>query len=190
MKYLIVLGFLFVSACTTHPHSDGRSNYNKKIENHSAGDKQFAGLYHNFEFRSTVLTQDISKTIHDRMDIFYDWSEEEAQEKLSQRMNEMQKGTKIWLSFFTPDRKNDNLANKQSIWKIYLYADGKRYEGRAQKANTNFEEAIALFPYHNRWATAYYVEFPVPTADIENTSMKLAITGPMGRREVAFPKSY
>ena len=160
-----------------------------KIESHSAGDKQFSGLYHNFEFRATVLTRDISRTIHNRLKLYYEWDENEAAKKLQKRMSELDKSTKLWLSFFTPERKNDNLANKVSIWKIYLVVGGQRYEGKASKANKNLSEAKALIPYHTRWATAYYVKFPVPTSEIEHNDLKLIITGPLGRREVDFPRS-
>ncbi len=186
MKVLKWLPLLLALSCTTHPHSEGREAYFSKIEQHSAGDKQFAGLYHNFEFRATILTHEISKSIHDRLDKFYEWDQFEEQEKLNERMQELSDKTKMWLSFFTPERKNDNLANKISIWKIYLEANGQRYEGRPYKANMNLDEAKALFPYHSRWATAYYVDFPIPTAEIENSSPKLIITGPLGRREVQF----
>ncbi len=188
MKIILGLSLVFAFGCTTYPHSDGRNSYIQKIENHSAGDKQFAGLYHNFEFRSTILTHDISEAVHKRLDKFYEWNPAEEQEKRQERMQELQTKTKLWLSFFTPDRKNDNLANKVSIWKIYLEANGQRYEGHATKANKNFDEAQALFPYHSRWATAYYVDFPVPTAEVENSDLKLVITGPLGRREVEFSK--
>ena len=187
MKNVFIIIILLTLGCQTHPFSEGRTEYINKIENHSAGDKQFSGLYHNFEFRSTVLTHDISRTIHDRLNQFYDWDEQEAQEKLNERMSKLEDTTLLWLSFFTPDRKNDNLANKISIWKIYLEAGDQRYEGRPYKANTNHDEAQALFPYHSRWATPYYVEFPVPTAQVENSDLKLVITGPLGRREVSFP---
>jgi len=188
-KLILILLFLIPLACTTHPHSEGRESYIKKIQEHSAGDKQFAGLYHNFEFRSTILTRDISQTIHNRLNQYYDWSDEEAAEKLQTRMDELNKSTKIWLSFYTPNRKDDNLTKKISIWKIYLMADGRRYEGHASKANKNLSEAKALIPYHTRWATAYYITFPVPTDEIENSDLKLVITGPLGRREADFPRS-
>jgi hypothetical protein len=187
MKYVTTGLILFaITACTTYPHNEGRDEYIKKIRQHSAGDKQFSGLYHNFEFRATLLTMDVSQRIHERLDKFYEWDPSEEQEKLNRRMSELETSTKIWLSFFTPERKNDNLANKVSIWKIYLDVNGQRYEGRATKANKNYEEAKALFPYHSRWATPYYVTFPVPTREIENTAPKLTITGPLGRREVQF----
>ena len=176
----IFWGCLGLISCTTHPHPQGHGEYHRIIENHTAGDKQFSGLYHNFEFRGTILTQEVSQAIHHRMGRFYDWSEKEAQEKLHQRMGELAESTKVWLSFFTPERRNDNMAHKKSIWKIYLYVNGKRYEGRARKANMNFEEAKALFAYHSRWATPYFLEFPLPTALIQGVSLRLVITGPMG----------
>lgn len=188
MKFSIFLALLFFFnlSCTTHPHSEGMDSYRRVIQKNSAGDKQFAGLYHNFEFRSTLLTTEVSKAIHDRMNVFYQWSDEESQQKLTKTMDELDQKTKIWLSFFTPESKNDNLANKVSIWKVYLHANGQRYEGRAYKANKNLGEAKALFPYHNRWATAYYVDFEVPTTEVEGGDVKLVITGPLGRREVMF----
>lgn len=187
MKYFLIgISLLATLACTTHPHSEGREAYIEVIEKHSAGDKQFAGLYHNFEFRATLLTEDVSQAIHKRMNKFYAWSDQEDQAKLTERLSELQSKTKIFLSFFTSEKKNDNLANKNSIWKVYLITGGQRYEGHPSKANENLEEAIALFPYHSHWATAYFVEFPIPTSQVENQDLRLLITGPMGRREVRF----
>lgn len=186
MKTLVITTLLFLVGCTTHPHQEGRERYHQKIEAHSAGDKQFAGLYHNFEFRSTRLNREITETIHQRLQQFYDWDEQESQQKLDESLKAMNSKTKFWLSFFTPDGKNDNLANKVSIWKIYLKAGGQRYEGRAIKANKNYDEAKALFPYHSRWATAYYLEFPVAANEIEGQPVKLIITGPLGRRQAQF----
>ncbi len=188
MKNLLLFSILFgLLACTTHPHSEGREAYIRKIEKFSAGDKQFSGFYEQFEFRATILNRDISQTIHNRLDQYYDWSEDEAAEKLRERMGDLDTKTILWLSFFTPERKNDNLANKVSIWKIYLVAGGQRYEAQVKKANKNFSEAHSLFPYHSKWATPYYLEFPVPTDEITGLPLKLIITGPLGRREVQFP---
>lgn len=188
-KIGFILFLIGLSSCTTYPHSAGREAYIEKIEKFSAGDKQFSGLYHQFEFRATLLNRDISQTIHNRLDQYYEWDEQEAAEKLRERMDLLDSKTVLWMSFFTPERKNDNLANKISIWKIYLLAGNQRYEGQVKKANKNYSEAAALFPYHSRWATPYYIEFPVPTDQITGQRLKLIITGPLGRREVAFPTS-
>jgi hypothetical protein len=186
MRLIYLFIFLFAVSCTTHPHSKGKEEYEAKIQRFSAGDKQFAGLYHNFEFRSTILNEEITRSIHKRMEQFYDWSSTESSEKLNQSMADLESKTKIWLSFFTPDSKNDNLANKISIWKVYLKAGDRRFEGRVYKSNKNLDEAKALFPYHSRWATGYFVDFPVATQEISGERLSLLITGPLGRREVTF----
>lgn len=185
MKYLIIASLLFVSACQTHPHDEGRDNYIQVIEKNSAGDTQFSGVYNHFEFRATILNEEVSRAIHNRMTTFFAWDEAEADKKLDERLNANQTKTRLWVSFFTPERADDNMANKKSIWKVYLIVDGQRYKGHAKKANMNFHQAEALFPYHTRWTTPYYVDFEVPTANI-GTNPKLLVTGPLGKREVTF----
>ncbi len=177
---------LCLCSCTTHPHSEGRNEYLRIIRGNSAGDTQFAGVYENFEFRSTLFTREVSLAVHKRLKQYYDWNEEESSQKLSKRMDEMNNKTKIWLSFYTPSGKDNNLSNKRSIWKIYIFNQGQRYEGKPYPANANLSAAKALMPYHSRWTTAYYVDFPVPTDQLQG-SVKLVITGPLGRREVNFP---
>ena len=187
MKYLATSIVLFAQlACTSSPHPEGESGYVQKIEKYSAGDKQFAGLYHNFEFRSTLLNSEVVQAINNRSAQMYEWSETEKQEKLQKETNKMKKETRLWLSFFTPDQNDDNLATQKTIWKIYLKTGSHRYEGRAEKANANLSEASALFPYHTRWATAYYLVFPVSTEEIETQDLELVITGPLGKRKVLF----
>ena len=178
--------FICLCSCTTHPHREGRREYLRVVRENSAGDSQFAGVYKNFEFRSTLFTREVSLAIHKRLKQYYDWSQEETSQKLNKLMEEMNSRTKIWLSFYTSRGKDDNLANKGSIWRIYLINQNQRYEGKPYPANTNFSEAQALMPYHSRWTTAYYVDFPVPTDQLQGT-VKLVITGPLGRREVNFP---
>jgi hypothetical protein len=184
--HLIYIGF-FISmlGCSSVPFEEGYDQYTNLVEKHSAGDKQFAGLYHNFEFRATILNEEMSKALHERLKLYYEWDKVEADADWQKRSSELNESTKFWLSFFTSERKNDNLANKNSIWKIYLETNGKRYEGRALKANKNFAEANALFEYHSRWATGYYIDFPVPAREV-GSQAKLIITGPLGKREVTF----
>ncbi|MCB0377046.1 MAG: hypothetical protein KDD33_01010 [Bdellovibrionales bacterium] len=180
---LFISLFLFLS-CTTGPFSEGRSGYVGLIDKYSAGDKQFSGLYQNFEFRTTILNHQVTEAIYNRMQQFYDWSEEDHKKNLSEATNHLEKHTRFWMSFFTPDNKNDNLTTKKSIWKIYLLAGGRRWEGHVLKTNKVYSEAQALFPYHNRWATSYYVDFPVPTSEVEALPLTFVVTGPLGRREV------
>ena len=141
MKFLFILPLLIVTACQTNVHSEGREDYVESIKKHSAGDKQFSGLYHNFEFRTTLLSHEMTKKVHERMEQIYDWSNQESSEKLQAKMDKLEDTSRLWLSFFTAERKNDNMATKRSIWKIYLVTPSTRYEGKAIKANVNLSEA-------------------------------------------------
>ena len=183
---LIALAIVFATGCSSSPHK-GQSEYVQLIDSKTAGDKQFAGLYNNFEFRGTLLTTEIHQGIHKRMTEFYDWDETLREEKLQKRLSKAQTETRIFMSFFTPKGKDDNLTTSKTIWKLYLHVNGQRYEGKPKKAKLNLSEAIAIFPYHNRWTTAYYVDFPVPTASAESSKARYEITGPLGKRDVVFP---
>jgi len=185
--FSIIFLLLALSSCTTYPHDDGREEYLKKLDHYSAGDKQFSGLYDNFEFRGTLLTPTISRIIHNRMAQIYEWDNQQKQEHLQKEEEELQKHTRVWMSFFTPSSKDDNLDKKTSIWKTYLEVNGSRYEGTAVRSKQILSEAQALFPYHTRWATIYHLQFPLSSDQVEGQSAKLIITGPLGRREVVFP---
>jgi hypothetical protein len=45
---------------------------------------------------------------------------------------------------------------------------------------------MTLYPFHNRFATAYMVEFPVALASVESQSTKMTITGPLGTKAIQF----
>lgn len=188
MKLFSITALLFaLIACTTYPHDEGREEYLKKLNHYTSGDKKFSGLYDNFEFRGTLLTPTISRIVHDRMAQIYGWDNLQKQEHLQKEEEELRKHTRVWMSFFTPSNKDDNLDKKTSIWKTYLEVNGTRYEGTAVRSKQSLTEAQALFPYHSRWATIYHLQFPLSSDQLEGQSARLIITGPLGRREVLFP---
>ncbi len=187
MKLFSITVFLLAfTACTTYPHDEGREEYLEKLNRYSSGDKQFSGLYDNFEFRGTLLTPTMSRLLHNRMAQIYDWDNLQKQEHMQKEEDELRKHTRVWMSFFTPNSKDDNLDKKSSIWKTYLEVNGTRYEGTAVRSKQILSEAQALFPYHTRWATIYLLQFPLSSDQLEGQSARLIITGPLGRREVLF----
>jgi len=183
LQILFSLSFVFIFGCSSFPYS-GQNKYRKSIENSSAGDHQFSGLYHNFEFKVTVLNAETNALVINRKAEFYHWDADKLQEALQK--NQSSDKTKCFLSFYTPNPSDDNLSTKKSIWKIYLTHQGQRYEGVAKKARINLTEAKALYPYHNRWATGYYIEFPVSPSLVTLENLQFEISGPLGRRKVTF----
>lgn len=184
-KILTACSLIFIvsAGCSSFPYP-GQNQYRKSIEASSAGDRQFSGFYHNFEFKVTILIPETEKRVLKRKAEFYHWSPSQLEEKMAK--SAAAEKTKCFLSFYTPNFNDDNLDKKTSIWKIYLSHQGQRYEGVAKKAKINLTEAKSLYPYHNRWATPYFIEFPVNPSEVELAGLEFEISGPLGRRKVTF----
>ena len=204
LLFVGLLGAFTTTACTTNeprteaqlangpsPKVDG--DYVKLIEYFSVGDTEFNGLTNNFEYRATLENSVVREASLQHQSQYYEWDQARVGVEREKIQKEEKDGTKMFLSFFTPDHANDNLTNTKSIWKIYLdvgtagQAAGQRYEGKIKRLRTNLAELKSLYDYHTRWATSYEVEFPVPTASIDPMVSTLTITGPLGTRTSKFP---
>jgi hypothetical protein len=200
---VLIFGALFISACTSPgektaentkvdtpaignaPLSD--TSYEKQIDHYSDGEAEYSGFYNNFEYRATILNSIVRSTLLQKQNEYYQWDREKYLTEKDKSDKEMSTETTVFLSFFTPDRKNDNLTDQKAIWRVYLEAGGKRYQGKAKRVRTLLAELQALYPYHTRWNTAYNIAFPVSTSLIETQPATLTITGPLGSRTVKFP---
>lgn len=162
-------------------------DYRQQIDKYSAGESDFDGFHNSFQFRATYVNSEIQNALNQKKADYFQWSRDKFMAEQEKTGKEMGTKTKIFVSFFTPSRENDNLAKGNAIWKVFLDVGGQRYEGRVKKSYKLIAEIKTLFPYHNRWSTPYWVSFPVPTSEVERLQSKLTITGPLGVREVDFP---
>ncbi len=152
------------------------------IDENSAGDSQFAGLYSTFELKATILNTPVREAIIRRQTDYYQWDGAQQNTEREKALQELNSQTDVFLSFATPERKNDNLADKKSIWRLFLDVGGRRYVGQAKKDRRLIAELQSQFPFHTRWNTPYLLTFPVSTTAIETQPMKLTVTGPLGTR--------
>jgi hypothetical protein len=162
------------------------SSHVSVIEKSSAGDAQFAGLYNTFELKATLLNTQVQEALIERQAEYYQWDASQAATERERATQELGSETKMFLSFSTPERKNDNLADSKTIWRIFLDVGGRRYQGQAKRDRRLIAELQSLFPYHTRWNTAYLLTFPVSTTAIETQDVKLTITGPLGTRVLEY----
>lgn len=156
------------------------------IEANSSGDSEFAGLYNTFELKATILNSTVREALVQRQAEYYQWDAAQVSTEREKATQENSAEAAVFVSFATPERRNDNLADKKSIWRIFLDVGGRRYVGQAKKDRRLIAELQALFPYHTRWNTPYMFSFPVGMSAIENQTMKLTITGPLGSRVLEF----
>lgn len=194
---MMTLAFLSASCSTTSmtetaPPAEGTApevepSYDRIIESFSAGDSEYSGFYNNFEYKATLLNSSIRSALLNRQASYYQWEREKTLAEREKQQKEMAAETEVFVSFFTPDRKNDNLSDLKTIWRVYLEAGGRRYQGKVKKVRLLLAELQTLYPYHTRWNTPYSVSFSVPTTAIESQTTTLTITGPLGTRAVNFP---
>jgi hypothetical protein len=162
------------------------SDYFSSLEHFTSGKKVYDGLYQTIEFSGSLLNSEVSKFQIDQNARIYQWNLDQYNLEKSNRAAVLASKTEVFLSFFTPERKNDDLNKVKTKWKIFLDANGKRYEAKIEKMKAQYSEVISLYRNHNRWSTPYKLTFDVPTATIENSTAKLTITGPVGSASIDF----
>jgi hypothetical protein len=182
-----VLIFAVFTGCATTDSVNVNDSYLQAIDAYSDGDVQYYGAYANFKYRATIENSAIQQTTVDKKAEIYMWDAVKKQQELTLMQSDNNSKTKVFLSFFTPNRMDDNLATKKSVWAVYLETSQGRYEGAVIKNRISPTELSVLYPYHNRFATAYEVTFPVGVASIENEETTMTITGPLGTKKVKFP---
>lgn len=160
--------------------------YLKVIEQFSDGDSDYESFYNQFAYKATLVNAPVREATLLREAQYFKWDPQQLAEERDKAARKMEESTEVFMSFFTPERRNDNLTDNKSIWRMYLDVGGKRYQGKPKKAKKLFAELSTLFPYHTRWNTPYIIEFPLPTSAVEGATVKFTLTGPLGSREIGF----
>jgi len=187
-------------SCSSHPTISERESdvahveteqssaaeYEKILDKYSTGDTEYNGFYNSFGFHVAILNSEVIEASIKRQAFFYLWDQARIDSERDKAFKAASESTDVFLSFFTPDKRDDNLATEKSIWRVLLDVGGKRYVGKIKKLKRNLSELITLYPFHTRWNTAYLVSFPIMVSQAETQNSKLTITGPLGVRSVEF----
>ncbi len=193
MRVLVFTALLFLSACaTTHEtlpsgrklHSYGE--YNEVVQKYTDHDRKYSGLYNTMDVQGTLLTREVLEAQNEQTLRFYQWTEERLNEEIKKSQERLMKQTEVFLSFYTPERKDDNLNKPDTRWQIFLDVDGKRYDGKATKIKQLVSEIQSFYPYYNRLATPYLVTFPVPMNSLDGKKVKVTVSGPIDSAVLSF----
>jgi hypothetical protein len=186
MKKLICLSLagLFLGCVTpqTNPYMQVMSaaDYEKVVSRFTDREQVYDGFQQVLGVSATLLTTEVARAQLDQNARLYQWTPETFQNKKSETETNLSKQTEVFVSFYVPERKHDDLHKANTTWKIFLDAGGKRFEGKAQRMKNILAEIQALYPEHNRFSTAYRLIFPVPTSMVEANKAQLTMTGPVG----------
>ncbi|PIS10969.1 MAG: hypothetical protein COT73_06450, partial [Bdellovibrio sp. CG10_big_fil_rev_8_21_14_0_10_47_8] len=135
------MGILF-SGCVSSPVNPmlpnliPDSDYYSAVDDYTAKQKVYDGFYQTVDLSATLLNSKVARAQLDRNARVYQWDPDQYSNKKSELETKLSKQTEIFLSFFVPDRKHDDLAKGTTHWKLFLDAGGRRYEGRAEKIKT------------------------------------------------------
>lgn len=198
IKFFLILATGALTACAStesknvttieSPIRHDQSEYESLVLKYSDQQEHNDGLYNIFTVRSTlintsVLQAQVTKRAHD-----YQWTESHYQEERAKAVDLQKKQTQFFLSFYTPKRKHDDLTLGNSIWKVYLDVNGKRFTGQILKYDGVLEHTQSFFPDHTKYATPYMLSFPIGTEELDKFESKITITGPLGTETMGFKK--
>lgn len=196
MKSILVLSFLILASCASQELVRGgrplisKSNYVDLIYDNTQKDIKYSGLYNTLEVQATPFTSQVAQGQLDYQTHIYQWDENKFSTESAAYETRLNREAEFFISFFTPEKKNDDLTKPNSVWKVFLDVDGRRYEGQVKKVHSLLAEIQGFYPYHNRFSTPYSVIFPVPMKSIESKPMTLTLTGPIAAGILKFEPNF
>jgi len=185
MKSLFI-AFLLLGACADNqpkPPYNGpgisADQYETVLESHKASTRDYQGFYNTVEMQGVLITPDMAEAQIEQNTRLYQWDAQKIQAEKDSANTRLSSQTEIFLAFYTPERKNDNLDKVQTLWKVFLDANGKRYEAKVKKIKLLPSEILGLYPFYNKFCTPYQLTFPFPVTSLAGSPVKLTITGPV-----------
>lgn len=180
-----LLSFLFLVGCVGQPIQVSGVNviserdYFKAIEPYSKRLELYQGITNALHVRATLLNSKVLQAQLSQKARIYQWDATTFQTESQKVQADAEKTTHIFVSFYTPERRHNDLHKSESLWKIFMDAEGRRWEGKATRIKLLPHEVMAVYPDHTRFGTPYLITFPVSIGLIEKSPIKLTITGPI-----------
>ena len=183
---------ILLSGCATRETTSAgvqiatQSESEKVVDRYSDRIESYNGLYNTMQAAATLHNSVVSAAILDQKARLFQWDQGKFDAQKLESQEKLGKETEVFISFFTPDKKHDDLNKNPSLWKIFLDVNGRRYEGKVTKIKLQTVEVQSLYGYHNRFSTPYQLIFPISVRLVENYPSKLTLTGPVGSATLNF----
>ena len=193
MKFMLLLLTVALASCAsnetryqTNLNLISQDQYAEIIDSQMIHDQAYDGLYNTIDMKAVPLNSKVAMAQVDQTARQFMWDETKYSEEKTKAQQQLEKESQIFVSFFTPEKKHDDLAKNKTLWKIFIDVDGHRYEGKASKIKLLESEIKGLYSFHNKFSTPYQLSFPVAMKNIEGKSIRLTLTGPVGSSSVVF----
>lgn len=189
---ILSLAALFQLGCATPaPQPEGLvlispADYQKALDQQTRRSQKYQGLYNVFDLSATLVNPTLAQAQLEQSARLYQWDRAQFQSEKNKSDQQLKDRTEVFLSFYTPEKKNDDLHKSSTQWRVYLESGGRRWEGKVTKIKTTLAEVQGLYPHHTRFSTPYSISFPVSAEQATSQSAKFTLTGPSGTTSLDF----
>lgn len=187
MKILgVLLSALVLSACASTTVNRGgvtvmsEDAYEATVEKWSDHVEDYNGLNNTVTIMATVLNPEVVLAQVDQNARLFQWDQVNYDNEKKKAENAMTTKTEAFVSFYSPERKWDDLYKSKTLWKVFLDVNGQRYEGTVSKIKLLPREIQKLYHYHTAFATPYMISFPVAATTVGAGPARLVFTGAVG----------
>lgn len=156
------------------------SAYENIVDNWSDHIEDYSGLNNTVTIQATLLGSDVSLAQVDQNARIFQWDQVTYENEKKLAENRMAQETQVFVSFYSPERKWDDLYKSKTLWKVFLDANGQRYEGKVTKIKLLTREIQSLYHYHTSFASPYMISFPVSARSLDGKQVKVVFTGAIG----------
>lgn len=189
MKHVGILlsALLLLSACASSTITNragislmSQSAYEDVVDKWTDNIEDYNGLNNTVTVFATLLGSEMTMAQVDQNARLFQWDQITYDNEKKLAENRMAQETKVFVSFYSPERKWDDLYKSKTLWKVFLDANGQRYEGKVTKLKLLTREIQGLYHYHTSFATPYTITFPVGARSLDGHPVKLVFTGAIG----------
>ncbi|HMN68101.1 MAG TPA: hypothetical protein PKC28_06130 [Bdellovibrionales bacterium] len=193
MRALLPL-LLALTGCATSPVSNPnliqpltQIEYEMLINKHTRRTNQYSGFYQTFQADMTILNTEVLTATLRQRGHFLQWDQRQYQAERDKVMQEASAYSRFFMRFYSPENDYDDLHKGKTIWRVYLEAQGSRFEGKVKKITDKFVEVQNVYPHMDRFSSPYEITFSVPMTTVENQAAKVILTSSLGTAEFQFP---
>jgi len=191
-KVGIILAALFLASCasTTENRSGvtvmNETAYEAVVDKWTDHVEDYNGFNNTVTIMATIVTPEVALAQVDQNARIFQWDQITYDNEKKKTETALTTKTDAFVSFYSPERKWDDLYKSKTLWKVFLDVNGQRYEGKAAKVKLLPREVQKMYHYHTVFATPYLISFPVAATSINGSPARLVFTGAVGSVNLNF----
>ena len=160
--------------------------YGAVIDKWSDRIESYSGLNNTITVMATVLNSEVMTAQLEHNARLFQWDQNKMNQERLLVEQKAAKQAEVFVSFYSPERKWDDLSKSKTLWKVFLDVNGQRHEGQATKIKLLTREIQSLYPYHTLYGTPYSIVFPLDSKSLDGKTVRLIFTGSIGSVTLTF----